>query len=1072
MGALVHRLRHGRARWLRGSLLAAIAALSAASLLAASAPAANGVFSFDRLRLGGAGGAETYVFTAGNVVYPEGGADTGRFYRFVVTDSAGVTRNTPVCRPESQFNTANNTYTIGANDPLSGSAGWRYTLNQYTSSTCIGSPSRTANKTFYVAQATAYADSALTIPRSTFQPGDTAYVLVRGAKPSTNNWSNSWVLPSGSVVCANTASSDRADASASGVLPSTAGTFLQYRPNTTSTGSTWNRESNYETRPCVNFAAANEGAWKLRMQLNATNVVDLPVFTVDATAPPAPTIDSSPPDPSGSGSASFSFSDADSTATLLCRLDTASFAACTSPVSYTGLADGSHTFQVKAQDVVGNQSAVTSFTWRVDTTPPAAPSINPRPPDPSNASNATFGFAGETGATFKCALDGQAFTDCVTPVGYLNLTEARHTFAVKATDTVGNVGPAASYSWTVDLTPPGVPSIDSFPPNPTNSSNATFTFSGEAGASFSCRVDQAAFGACTSPASYAGLADGPHSFDVKARDAAGNESAPAMYNWLISAPPVVTLTQPGQDSSTNDPTPLFAGTGGTDVGDDPHVTVKVYAGTVAQGTPLETLVTQVDFTGAYNIEAAPALADGTYTAQAQQSDAGGTGFSSANTFAVDATPPATPSIDSHPPALGNSRSATLAFSGETGATFRCRLDGASFAPCTSPAVYSALADGPHSFDVKGVDGAGNESGVANFSWTIDATSPVVSLINPANGSSSSNPRPTFSGVAGIASGDSSSVVVRVYAGGDVNGTLVQTLTATAQSGGAYSVPASADLPQGTDPARAEQQDTAGNLGLSSANTFVIGTSYRSVILADSPRAYWRLGETSGTVAADQMGANPGTYTGGVTLGQLGAIVGDADTSAQFDGVDDYVVVPDSAGLDITSTVSVEAWVQRTKNAAYQVIVGKPGNGQSKFENYGLWFNTSNGVTAYFGNGTAYVAAGSAALDTNWHHVVATYNNATARLYVDGTLRDTANSTVQLTPNTQPLNLGRAQGTTAYSLGGKLDEVAVYNTVLSPTRVQAHYDAAHRTDTVARVVTLTSPPNGSTTADSTPTAAGL
>jgi hypothetical protein len=1057
---------------MRGALLAAIAALSAVSLLAASAPAANGLFSLDRLRLGGAGGTETYVFTAGNVIYPEGGVDTGRFYRFVVTDSGGVTRNTPVCRPESQFNSANNTYTIGANDPLSGSAGWRYTLNQYTSSTCTGSPSKTANKTFYVAQATAYADSALTVPRSTFRPGDTAYVVVRGAKVSSNNWSNSWVLPSGSVVCANTAGSDRANSSASGVLPGTAATFLQYRPNTTASGSTWNRESNYEIRPCANFATANAGAWRLRLQFNATNVVDLPAFSVDATAPPAPTINSSPPDPSGSTSASLSFSDTDASATLLCRLDGASFATCTSPVSYTGLADGSHTFQVKARDVVGNESAVTSYTWRVDTTPPAAPSINPRPPDPSNAPNATFGFASEAGATFSCKLDGAAFTDCESPVGYINLAEGLHTFAVKAIDAVGNVGPATSYSWTVDLTPPATPSIDSFPPNPTNSSNATFTFSGEAGAGFSCRLDQGAFAACTSPATYSGLADGTHSFGVKARDAAGNESAPATYSWLISAPPIVTLTQPGQGSSTNDATPLFAGTGGTDVGDDPHVTVKVYSGTVAQGTPVETLVTQVDFTGAYSIEATPALADGTYTARAEQSDAGGTGFSSANTFSIDATPPPTPSIDSHPPALSNSRNAMLTFSGETGASFRCRLDGTAFAPCTSPANYSSLADGPHSFDVKALDAAGNESGVANFNWTIDATAPVVSLTSPANGSSSSNPRPTFSGVAGIASGDSSSVVVRVYSGVDVNGTLVQALNATVQSGGAYSVPASADLAQGTYTARVEQQDTAGNLGLSSANTFVIGTSYRSTILTDNPRSYWRLGETSATTAADQQGLNPGTYTGGVTLGQQGAIIGDSDTSASFDGVDDYVTVPDSASLDLTNAATVELWVQRTKNAAYQVIFGKPGNGQSRFENYALWFNTSNGINAYFGNGTSYVAVGSAALDTNWHHVVTTYDNATARLYIDGTLQDSATSTVQLTPNTQPLNFGRAQGTTSYMFGGKLDEVAVYNSVLSPTRIQAHYDAARRTDTVAPAVTLSSPANGSTTTDSTPTAAGL
>src|SRR4029450_13082116 len=114
--------------------------------------------------------------------------------------------------------------------------------------------------------------------------GDTAYVVVRGAKVSSNNWSNSWVLPSGSVVCANTAGSDRTNSSASGVLPGASAPFLQDRPNTTASGSTWNRESNYETRPCANFAAANEGAWKLRPQIQEQTADDAPRLSL-STAP-------------------------------------------------------------------------------------------------------------------------------------------------------------------------------------------------------------------------------------------------------------------------------------------------------------------------------------------------------------------------------------------------------------------------------------------------------------------------------------------------------------------------------------------------------------------------------------------------------------------------------------------------------------------------------------------------------------------------------------------------------------------------------------------------------------------
>jgi hypothetical protein len=126
-------------------------------------------------------------------------------------------------------------------------------------------------------------------------------------------------------------------------------------------------------------------------------------------------------------------------------------------------------------------------------------------------------------------------------------------------------------------------------------------------------------------------------------------------------------------------------------------------------------------------------------------------------------------------------------------------------------------------------------------------------------------------------------------------------------------------------------------------------SYSSEVLADSPSAYWRLGESSGTTVVDETGANPGTYTGGVTLGQPGALQGSLNTSVSLDGVNDYASAPDSDSLDATTGVSIEAWAKRVRSNAFQVIVGKPGNGQSKHENYALWFDSGNYAVAYFGD---------------------------------------------------------------------------------------------------------------------------
>src|SRR6478609_8595556 len=87
--------------------------------------------------------------------------------------------------------------------------------------------------------------------------------------------------------------------------------------------------------------------------------------------------------------------------------------------------------------------------------------------------------------------------------------------------------------------------------------------------------------------------------------------------------------------------------------------------------------------------------------------------------------------------------------------------------------------------------------------------------------------------------------------------------------------------------------------------------YSSTILSDSPLAYWRLGELSGSSAADASGnAHTGTYTGSVALGLAGAVAGDNDAAAKFDGSSAYVSLPVFSTL---ATWSVEAWVKPNGN---------------------------------------------------------------------------------------------------------------------------------------------------------------
>jgi hypothetical protein len=247
-------------------------------------------------------------------------------------------------------------------------------------------------------------------------------------------------------------------------------------------------------------------------------------------------IDSGPSGLTASTTATFTFSADEPGSTFACALDGAAFSTCASPQSYSNLAQGAHTFEVRATDPAGNTDPTpASRSWTVSTVAPET-TIDSGPSGPTASTTATFTFsADEPGSTFACALDGAAFSACASPQSYSNLAQGAHTFEVRATDGAGNTDPTpASRSWTVDTLAPQT-TIDSGPSGTTSASSATFTFSADESGSFACSLDGAAFSACASPQSYSGLAEGAHSFQVRATDSAGNtDPTPAARTWTIS----------------------------------------------------------------------------------------------------------------------------------------------------------------------------------------------------------------------------------------------------------------------------------------------------------------------------------------------------------------------------------------------------------------------------------------------------------------------------------------------------------------------------------------------------------
>ena len=110
--------------------------------------------------------------------------------------------------------------------------------------------------------------------------------------------------------------------------------------------------------------------------------------------------------------------------------------------------------------------------------------------------------------------------------------------SVKATDKASapnTTGTPLTVSFVVDQTPPPAPTFNARPDNPTLETSARFSFSdGEAGVTFQCGVDGAAFATCAPGVSYSNLSVASHAFYVRAVDGTGNVSQPASLSWTVA----------------------------------------------------------------------------------------------------------------------------------------------------------------------------------------------------------------------------------------------------------------------------------------------------------------------------------------------------------------------------------------------------------------------------------------------------------------------------------------------------------------------------------------------------------
>ncbi|MDT7537299.1 MAG: hypothetical protein QOI82_884 [Actinomycetota bacterium] len=215
-----------------------------------------------------------------------------------------------------------------------------------------------------------------------------------------------------------------------------------------------------------------------------------------------------------------------------------------------------------------------------------------------------------------------------------------------------------------------------------------------------------------------------------------------------------------------------------------------------------------------------------------------------------------------------------------------------------------------------------------------------------------------------------------------------------------------------------------------------GPTYAQTVQADSPIAYWKLGDLNTVTAADSSGFNrPGDYAGSFTQGRTGLLAHPTDTAVLFNNAsyDGRVTTQYLYGL-ADSKVSAETWVNYPGATGVDQLVSR---GYSANGGWALLLTRTNGLQqAQFTvvkSGVKYTATANVTPGTL--HLVGTYDGAAVRLYVNGTLA--ATRTLASAPLTATATAMLA-GTLVDNV--TLDETAVYDTALSAAQVQTHYGA--------------------------------
>jgi hypothetical protein len=204
-------------------------------------------------------------------------------------------------------------------------------------------------------------------------------------------------------------------------------------------------------------------------------------------------------------------------------------------------------------------------------------------------------------------------------------------------------------------------------------------------------------------------------------------------------------------------------------------------------------------------------------------------------------------------------------------------------------------------------------------------------------------------------------------------------------------------------------------------------------------AHWTFDEGLGNVAGNET-------VGGTdaTLHDISWTEGKFGSAVQFSGIESYAEAPNSDNLALADSFTITAWVNLAAvGTGRQVLFQKKAAGESDlFTNYTLYAQwTHDAVALVVGDGrrrVGYLSDRGIETANEWHHIVVVFGEGKVRFYIDGEPVGEKAATVHPYINDGPLLIGRlttSDGTPLFAFQGILDDLRIYNTVLTPEGIR-------------------------------------